>query len=266
MRNRVKKAEPVEEGAPAWMNTYGDMITLVLTFFVLLFSFSTIDAQKWEKLVSALSGTPYIVAQELDPGVDRPDVIDMGSITESSEATPAPTPTPVPTPTVAPTDYEKLEMSVRFEGLFEKIKNHIRENDLEYLLYVEKQDESILLRLSHSAFFDSGRTKMDDDTKEVLREVCKIIMEYDDLIQSVRIEGHTDNVPISSGKFADNWDLSVLRATSVLRFVTENTDMGDIDLMATGYGESFPIASNDTEEGRAQNRRVDFIIVSNIEN
>jgi chemotaxis protein MotB len=133
------------------------------------------------------------------------------------------------------------------------------------VLYVEKQEDTILLRMSHSAFFDSGRITIDSDTEQILREVCTIIEEYTDLIASVQIEGHTDNVPISSKKFADNWDLSVLRATSVLRFISKNMDTGDTVLKASGYGELYPIASNDTDDGRAQNRRVDFIIVSIIE-
>lgn len=129
---RKKKEEPQEEGAPAWMNTYGDMVTLLLTFFVLLFSFSTIDAQKWEEIVSSLSGTPFVAIQALDPGNVQ------GEINKELNADPTPTPTP-------DVDSNVEEIKERFNELYEKIKTHIKENNLGSLLNVEEQENAVLI-------------------------------------------------------------------------------------------------------------------------
>jgi len=261
MNNRAPKKEARDDSGD-WINTYADMITLVLTFFVLLFSFSTIDAQKWQRLVSSLTGAPYVEVQEIDLGENEIESIDDYSMAIEQPPTPEAT---EPAETADPNNYEKEAMLARFDLLYEELKTHLEENGLEYTLNVEKKDNKIILRMSHSAFFDSGRIALDQDTQMILLEVCGIIDEYRDLVSSVQVEGHTDNMPIRSSNFEDNWDLSVLRATNVLRFVVENMEVGDIQFVASGYGEMYPIASNETEEGRAQNRRVDFVILSNIE-
>jgi len=256
MDRRRSNNPPEEEGSPAWMNTYGDMITLVLTFFVLLFSFSTIDAQKWQKLVSAMNGTPYIKMSEVEEGFNDDAAMEESMLAE---------PTATPEPTLSATQIANMEKAEQFDELYEELTNYLTENGLETILNVEKDNSRIILRMSHSAFFDSGTTELDAETKEILAEVCVIIEEYRDVIANVYIEGHTDNVPIRSYKFNDNWDLSVLRATSVLRYIATLMDFNGIEFVAAGYGELYPIASNETEEGREQNRRVDFVISSNIE-
>jgi len=255
VRFRKKPEEQSEEGSPAWMNTYGDMVTLLLTFFVLLFSFSTIDAQKWEQIVSSLSGTPFVAIRAIDPGDTRGD-IPQEELSQN----------PLPTPTPAPVDEDEAnnveDIRERFDELFEKIRAHIRENNLSFLLNVEKQEDMILIRMSDSALFDSGKDALKADAKMILQSLCGIIEEYEDLIRRIRVEGHTDNRPISNARFADNWELSASRALVVVRYMLANMEIDPTKFVSIGYGEYHPVDTNATPAGRAKNRRVDFVLES----
>jgi chemotaxis protein MotB len=228
MRDRKKPEEPQEEGAPAWMNTYGDMVTLVLTFFVLLFSFSTINAEKWEAIVNSFSGMRIVAISALDPNAaERTDENTEGKFVITS-------PTPAPS---EPDESAEAEAALNFNELYEKIQFHIEYFGLSEFLSVEYVDEyTILLRMSDAAFFDSGKADIDDAAKAALNEVCAVIEEYCDLIESIRIEGHTDNVPMHNSVYADNWELSNGRADTVLKYVLSNTDIDPALLDACYYG------------------------------
>ena len=222
MSKRKKPQTPEEEGSPAWMNTYGDMVTLLLTFFVLLFSFSTIDAQKWEEIVSSLSGTPFVAIQALNPG-------DVNAETQTIDETTwdQPEPTPVPSDAESTEGTEGMsaaqiaEVRERFDELYDKIKAHIIENNLEDDLNVEMKEDAILMRMTESALFDSAKDILKPKAKEMLPSICEVIMEYEDLIKIIRVEGHTDNRPIQNSKFRDNWELSQARAYSVLIYMLD---------------------------------------------
>ncbi len=254
MRNRKKPEPPEEEGSPAWMNTYGDMVTLLLTFFVLLFSFSTIDAQKWEEIVSSLSGTPFVAIQALDPG-------DVKSSVETLDETSWDQPEPTPDQSMTVNGMNVEEIEERFDELFEKIKTHIEQNGLQNMLNVEMQENAILMRMNESALFDSGSDVIKPDAKEILPAICEMILEYDILISRIRIEGHTDTVPIQNSKFKDNWELSQARAYSVLQYLL-TVEMDPVKMWPVGLGEYHPVDVNTTEPGKARNRRVDFVIES----
>ncbi len=239
MSERKKPPEAQEEGAPAWMCTYGDMVTLILTFFILLFSFSTIDAKKWEEVVASFTGARMIVIQPLDPGA-----VEKGFDF----------PTPRPTP---PANEEQKE---EFDELYQRIRQHIQDNDLESQLAVDKSDDVILLRVTDSILFDSGKADIKPEAHTLLAKVAQLFDEYETSIAGIRIEGHTDNVPIHTAQFNDNWDLSTARATGVLRFFLTRSVIPPPKYTASGYGEYHPVASNLTDEGKTQNRRVDFVI------
>ena len=242
---RRKPAEPQEEGSPAWMNTYGDMVTLLLTFFVLLFSFSTVDADKWKALVESFSGKVEISAPQLslDPSTRMDELI-------LALGTPAPTPK------------GDIEDEKRFDELYRKIKNHVQEKGLDNELNVSKDDGTIIIRVMDSALFDSGQDKIRQDALTMLSNIISIFDQYDDAIKEIHVEGHTDNVPISSSRFKSNWDLSTSRAVSVIQYCIEHSHLSPMKYAAAGYGEYHPIADNNTEEGKARNRRVDFVLIS----
>jgi chemotaxis protein MotB len=235
---------------PLWMFSYGDMVTLLLVFFVMLFSFSTIDAQKWQSLVRALSGNTGI----LDGGkeIKVTDIIPTVQIT----AEPTPSDSPVPTPTKG-SDY--------FFDLYKQIKDYVDDNGLNSKLELINMDHEILIRFRDNAIFDSGKADIKLEVMVTLRDIAGILREYQDRIEGIRIEGHTDNVPIQNPKFPSNWELSTARAVQVLRFFIEQQHMKPAKLSAVGYGEYHPVANNDTEQNRALNRRVDILIVKSFE-
>ncbi|MDR1620037.1 MAG: OmpA family protein [Clostridiales bacterium] len=245
MSKRGQKEEH-KSGAPAWMTTYGDMVTLVLTFFVLLFSFSTIDAKKWEAVVSSFTGNRLVVIEPLDPG----------AVVQGFD---------MPTPRPAPSNTE--EEKDEFDELYERISNYIEENALTSQLAVDRSEGVILLTINDSALFDSGKDIIKPEAAELLRKVALIFDEYQDNIAQIRIEGHTDNVPIETAQFPSNWELSMGRASKVLQFFLANSIIPPPKYAGLGYGEYHPVASNDNEAGKARNRRVDFVIesIQNIE-
>lgn len=246
---RSKPEVPQEEGAPAWMNTYGDMVTLLLTFFVLLFSFSTIDAQKWKAIVQSFTGrNPDQLSAEFTPDPD---------FTFEDVVFP-----PMQTPAPHADDLEGAQMQRMFNELYQKVKNHIMLNGLEYALNVTKDDDLIIIRITDTALFDSGHDKIREEAISLLDTIVMLFDEYDEAIRLIQIEGHTDNVPMRSARFQSNWDLSTSRAVSVVQYCIENSALSPMKYAASGYGEYHPIAENTTEEGKAKNRRVDFVIHS----
>ena len=258
---RKKPAPPEEEGAPAWMNTYGDMVTLLLTFFVLLFSFSTINAQKWEEIVYSMSGAPYVAVQALDPDEIIAEAMDGDTWDPTTEMPPQSSVTPGAEQDTGLTGNRK-----RFVQLYEKIQEHIRVNQLQSVLKAQKEeDESILIRMTDSALFESARVEIRPDAQVILQDICGIIDEYNDMIDTIWIEGHTDSVPISSDKYKDNTDLSAMRATNVRRFVLNIMAIDPSKVVPIGYGEYRPVDTNDTEQGKSNNRRVDFVIQAKVE-
>ena len=262
MAGRKKPDVPEEEGSPAWMNTYGDMVTLLLTFFVLLFSFSTIDAQKWEQIVSSLSGTPFVAIQELTTG-------DVKAETDPIDNTkwdiPRASETPPPTPSAQETDAGLADRMRRFEELYEMIQAYIRNNNLESLLKAEKNFDTILIRMTDSALFASAKVDILPEAQQLLLEISQIINRYNDLIETIWVEGHTDSVPISSARYRDNTDLSAMRATSVRRYMLSIMDIEPSKIVPIGYGEYRPVDTNETNAGKANNRRVDFVIQGMLE-
>lgn len=113
-----------------------------------------------------------------------------------------------------------------------------------------------------SALFDSGKDVIRADSAKLLMDLADIIVRYEGAIGMIRIEGHTDDIPINNARFESNWDLSVARAVRVLRYLLLHSKIPPEKLAAAGYGEFHPIADNDTPQGRAQNRRVSFLIES----
>lgn len=244
MSRRRKVDIPPEEGAPAWMTTYGDMVTLVLTFFVLLFAMSTIDTKKWEAIAMSFSGNRIVAIEPLDPDLASKQLTEMVI-----------TPRPVSRP--ANNQDENVE---QFNELFERIQSYIEDNGLDYQLGVSLSDNVIVLRVKDSALFDSGSSDIRSDAIEILNRVADLFDEYSDNLSGIKIEGHTDNVPIHTAKYNSNWELSVARASSVVQFLLRNTVIPPAKYELAGYGEYHPIAGNDTEDGKAKNRRVDFVI------
>ncbi len=265
---RAPVEKKVEEGVAPWLATYGDMITLVLVLFVLLYAFSSVDSVKWNRLVSSMSGTPFVAIQALDPSVVEPSTRDEDrDVTRETSEDQLDRIEDNPEGLDSAQSDNEVDANVEeakklFNELFGRIETHINENNLQTKLNVRMQDDFIILHITDSTLFSSGQAYLKPESKELLGSVSEIFTEYEDIIKMIRIEGHTDDRKINNARFKDNWDLSVKRATNVLRYFLSITDLQSEKFSASGYGEWHPVATNETEEGRAQNRRVDFLIES----
>ncbi|NLK09127.1 MAG: flagellar motor protein MotB [Firmicutes bacterium] len=238
MSNYQRRREPEKKGAPAWMTTYADMVTLLLTFFVLLYSFSTVDAQKFRAIISAFQGTLGV----LDKGkVISPDISLHDSALDFD------------------TDFMVSQKDIeQIEALMEEMQSLVAAGELPGTVELVHEERGLVVRFADRAFFDLGRADIRPDAQSVMYKIAEILKP---LQNHVRIEGHTDNLPIQTERFPSNWELSTARATSVIRFLLEKTEVAPERLSAAGYGEYRPIDSNSTVQGRARNRRVDLVIL-----
>jgi len=260
---RRKSSEEDERGY-SWMDTYGDMVTLLLCFFVLIYSYSTIDAKKFQELIGALTGN-YMSYREIpmldevearegpigniDPMVNynnRDDIVIEPEETSENGG-------------IDIID-EESEGDIAFDELYENIKKYISDLDLEDKVSVIRSERTILLRFNEVALFNSGKADILPESVDIIKNIARIINWNIKYVKMVCIEGHTDNVPMTSKEFLDNWDLSTRRATNTLRLILETGFIEPDKLSAIGYGEYRPIDTNDTPEGRANNRRVDIIL------
>jgi chemotaxis protein MotB len=250
----MKKTEPEEERSGySWMDTYGDMVTLLLCFFVLLYSFSTLNEAKAKELVSAFSGTYGASAiQAFDITDVKEDAIRIDQMVDFE------------TRNKKQQDDEQSglqeEVDKAFDELYRRIVLYIEQNNLGGQMSVSRTEDVIILRFREIALFDSGSATIRPESAETLKHFVRIITDNIGAISMVDIEGHTDTVPIHTAEFEDNWDLSVKRATNTLRILLDMALIDETKLSATGYGEYHPVATNDTPEGRAENRRVDFVL------
>lgn len=240
MAEEKKQAPPKKErkvdtplGAPAWMVTYSDLVTLLLTFFVLLLSMSRMDPTRFTSASTSLK-----------------DAFGMHQDSARVEYTIPVMPSP-PISRFSPIQIQTTQK------VYEKIKSQIDSLRLNNNIgVIKKDDDSIILRINDTVLFGPGQSTLAKEALPILRNVADIIRP---LPMNVRIEGHTDDIPLPDSQFG-NWDLSVDRAISVLRFYT-HSDLLPLDRMAAvGYGKDRPIVVNKDEASRALNRRVDFVL------
>ncbi len=240
-----KKCPECKEGAPAWMTTYGDMVTLLMAFFVMLFAFSNIDAQKFEQVMRSFQGSAGVLSG--GKSVDDNDLI-FDSLPETSETM---------------IDQEAIkEVDKELKQLQSKIEDYIKENEIQAEVSVEFDTRGLIIRFKDNALFDSGKAKIKKSSEEVLYFIGDLLSGEEFITRAIRVEGHTDNVPMHTAKYPSNWELSTARATNVVRFFISNVKISPNRLSASGYSEYYPIADNETSEGRSKNRRVDIVILS----
>jgi chemotaxis protein MotB len=225
---RKKKKKAGGPSAPAWMVTYSDMVTLLLTFFVLMLSMAEMDKVKFERAAISLKGAFGIMQSKPQPEVKSEVVVpEMGAI-----------------------PYEMLQR------VYDRMIQDLQKLDINSDIELVKDRGAIVLRIKEKILFASGSSRLKAGAEPVLRKVSELVAP---LPFNIRIEGHTDSVPYSASE-RSNWDLSVQRAVSVLSFFAEN-DLLSLDrLSAVGYGDQQPLVPNDSEANRALNRRVEFIL------
>ena len=223
-----------DKGTDDWMLTYGDLVTQLLCFFILLMSFSIVSSMKFREAALSL--------QEALGGIGV-----LPSWQSNIDEIPR-------SPTHRIEDEKMLELK-------KQIREYIEKNKMSEHVKTEMRTEGlviILVQKDPPVFFDTGDARIKKEAYPILDQIGQIIR---DIPNNIRIEGHTDIRPINTPQFPSNWELSVMRATNVLRYFHEMLGTGPQRLSAAGYGPYRPIAPSDTAHGMSSNRRVEMIIV-----
>ena len=269
---RRQKAPEGGGGSPAWMSTFSDLMNLLLCFFVLLFSMSTVDAEKFEEVVSSLQssfsifdgGSTSITEGELvSSGVSQLNQLNdyynnMGMNQDENDE--------INEDTIKKYDeYVKNEMLNDSEEIADKLEDQLsgsglgNKGDIE----LDVNAQYVTMTLNGALLFGSGSADIRSDAAEFMDKLGEVLKNYDEY--NIQIIGHTDTVPMApNSKFADNWELSQGRAYTVLKYLIDEKGMNAQTMSCMGRGEYEPIATNDTPEGRASNRRVEIRIYNQI--
>ncbi|MBR5421311.1 MAG: flagellar motor protein MotB [Lachnospiraceae bacterium] len=260
-----KKQEDPPAGSPAWMATFSDLMNLLLCFFVLLFSMSSIDEKRWEEVAASFTATFSIFsggAQAIGDGilisngVSQLNQLDdyINSTGKSAEDMEADLENIME-------EAEKQKMAAS-EELEEKVEEAVSEAGLDELVELSYTSQYVELTLNGALLFESGSAVLSQQAGTVLDQVGLILERYAE--STIEIEGHTDSVPIHSAQFPSNNELSDARALSVFYYLMEHTSLDPAFVKHSGRGEYNPIADNGTAEGRALNRRVEIKIYNRL--
>jgi len=225
----AKREKKRKAGAPEWMVTYSDMVTLLLTFFVLLLSMASMDQVKFDKASGSLKGAFGVFGGQDEQKISQPTIVEIAPIQDDL-----------------------------VQRTFTRIKTQINRLRLDRSIELVKDRGAVILRINDAVLFAPGSQRLKEEAYPVLRKVAGLI---EPLPLQARIEGHTDNIPFVRSDMS-NWELSVMRSIAVLRFFQEQSLLPLDRLSAVGYGDQHPIAPNDTPENRAINRRVEFVLES----
>jgi len=262
-----RKEEEPSGGGESWMNTFADLMNLLLCFFVLLFSMSTVDAQKFELIAASFSDTFSIFSagassigdgmlisngvsqlNELDKYINSTGKTAENDSQESSMAE-----------MQSELEKEKLKAS---EELAEKVAEALEESSLSDDIGVTFTSQYVQLTLKGSILFDSGKAELKEEALPTIAQVAKILERYAE--STVEVEGHTDSVPIHNAKYESNDVLSSYRALAMFNYLVENTSLDPAKIKHSGRGEYMPVADNSTPEGRAKNRRIEIKIYNTL--
>ena len=261
-----KRQEEPKKGAPAWQSTFSDLMNLLLCFFVLLFSMSTVDAEKFEMVIASLQSSMSILpaggsaigdGNMVSAGVNQLEFLDSYYNDLANSQTMNENDVDGEEKNVS--DAYKEQELAESEQMAEEVQNAVNQYGLQDLVEVDFNAEYVRISLSGAILFESGSAEFISDARPVLDKISKILDNYDKNV--IEVEGHTDNVPIvSPGKYEDNDVLSMYRALYVADYIRDVSSLNPAHIKSSGRGEYMPVADNSTAEGRALNRRVEIKI------
>jgi chemotaxis protein MotB len=244
-----KKKHPEHVNHERWLVSYADFITLLFAFFVVLFASSQSDRKKQVKLAAAMQSA-FTPLGTFEAHSKTPPLTDLSSASVSNAAPAALTP-PLPSTSRRETPEATEKRLTKF--LAEQVSaGRIRPGSITMRI----TPDGLIISLHEAGFFPSGSAEIRATSIPVLSMLAATLP-----AGPLRVEGHTDNVPIHTAQFATNWELSTARATAIARLLLEQGSIDPPNLSAAGYAEYHPVASNATEDGRLQNRRVDIILL-----
>nr|WP_096202850.1 flagellar motor protein MotS [Bacillus sp. FJAT-45350] len=234
-----RKRREEEKGAPKWMVTFSDLMTLILVFFILLFSMSVVDAEKFRAIAESfnqrqvLDFMPSAIEFEApgdDRGDERKDPFD---------------------------DSDEGSNTDDMDELLEEVQEFLETNEMTELISATRDDRGVVLVLQERTLFETAEADLLTDARPFLDKVGSLLSAIPNM---VKIEGHTDSRPISTFRYPSNWELSGARASSVIRYLTTNHNLDPQRFVATGYGDTRPVVPNTTVENLQLNRRVVLVI------
>lgn len=279
-----RKHEEEQGVTGGWMNTFADLMNLLLCFFVLLFSMSTVDADKYEQLVTSMtesinifsgggkavgegafvsSGTDQLVSVSKyfnefeNSGEDTEQDADAKQQGNQSNGD-----KPLEENKSAEEEYEEKKAAAQraaAEKLYGQVNEDAQAKNIEdqININIDKQNQYVQISLNGALLFETGDVTIKKSMRPLMSKVGDILKQFE--THRIKIEGHTDNVPIS-GKYSSNMVLSTARANTVFEFLKDKKKIPPQSMEISGYGEFAPVASNKTAKGRAQNRRVEIKI------
>ncbi len=258
-----QECEECESGAPAWMATFADLMSLLMCFFVLLLSFSEMDLKKYKQVAGSMN-MAFGVQREI-----KSDTIPRGTSIIKQEFSPGkPEPTVmkvIKQNTVEDTRKEirvNTPISEEMESLISEIEEAYAEEIKEEMIDVILYEDNVMIRVREADAFPSGKA-------DIQPEFIPILNKLKDLLEKnngrVIVAGHTDNIPISNNIYASNWILSAARSASVVNYLAEQVKVEPSRLEIRAYSDTQPIVENDTAENRAKNRRIEINIAMNPE-
>lgn len=219
-----------------WLITYADLITLLLAFFIIMYAMSKSDVAKYQQMSTSLAKAFKVI--------DTGGANDKGILPPASDKI---------LPAVIPMPEEKM-----LSALKTKIEGEAKNAGLTGKVEVAVTERGLVISINNAVFFDPGEAYIKPSIMPVFK---RMMLTLGRMPNHIRIEGHTDNTPISTARFPSNWELSTSRATNVVRYLISAGIIAPNRLSAAGYSEYSPKYPNDTESHRAQNRRVDVVVV-----
>lgn len=249
MRRRIGRRGKKDSGAPKWMVTYSDMVTLILVFFILLFAMSQIDNAKFEAISDSFKNRAIF---EFYPSA-----------------------VPLDNPTMSPEQEEELLKALQerqqeldqkrkdneadtLDNVLKDVNAYLERNKLKDKIAATRTDRGVELILQENLLFESADAQILDSGKPFLDKIAKML---EKIPNYVRVEGHTDNRPISNFRYPSNWELSGARASGVIRYLLQDQKLSDHRFSAIGYGDTRPLVPNTSEKNWKKNRRVEIVIL-----
>ena len=285
---KKQKQEEAPAGSPAWMATFSDLMNLLLCFFVLLFSMSSTDTEKFQEVIASIQssfsifssgGTSIGDGQMISSGISQLEMFDDyfksvrdgedeeyekegASDSQSDGQQSSDGATESQSTNIGEISVEEAQEALEEAGaeeseeMAEKIEEQLAMYGLQDQVEVDFNANYVMIRINGALLFDSGKAQLTEEAVGIVDNIAKILETYDSNI--IEIEGHTDNVPMSSGTYENNDVLSMYRALYVADRIREDTNLNPAYIKSAGRGEYVPIADNSTKEGRARNRRVEI--------
>lgn len=238
-----KRGGSEDEGAN-WMDTYGDMITLVLTFFVLLYSMSSMDSSKWQYIAQAFSSGKF---------TEKPVVQVVGEANEDND------PSAIYDDQVPEASVDDGKV-IDFDDFYMYLQEVVASNNLNESVSVEMADTGVYMKFRDNVFFEGDSFVLRDEGKYILDVISDGIKDISEQVYAIKVSGFTAS---SANSTADEWDLSSGRANSVIKYMLGLDACEPEKFSSAGYGKNRPVETNETEEGRRQNRRVEIVFIRN---